>query len=232
MRTALVTGANRGLGLATAQALAALHHRVVLGVRDVDAGADALASLAPAPAGSEHRVLALDVGYPDSIEAALIEVEREGIAIDVLINNAGVLEEGTVLNARLEHFDDSWAVNVRGPWLLIRALMPDMNARGFGRIVNVSSGGGSFGEGSMMAGHASYAVTKAALNALTVVSAESAQGDVKVNAVCPGWVRTRMGGEHAKRSVEEGRAGIVHLATLDAAGPSGGFFRDGEAIPW
>lgn len=232
MRTALVTGANRGLGLAAAQALAALQHRVVLGVRDVDAGAEALASLTPAPAGSAHHVLALDVGYPDSIEAALIELERERIAIDVLINNAGVLEDGTVLDARIETFDDSWAVNVRGPWLLIRALMPAMNARGFGRIVNVSSGGGSFGEGSMMAGHASYAVTKAALNALTVVSAEGAQGDVKVNAACPGWVRTRMGGEHAHRSVEEGSAGIVHLATLDAGGPSGGFFRDGKAIPW
>ena len=84
----------------------------------------------------------------------------------------------------------------------------------------------------MMTGHAAYAVTKAALNAVTVLIASVVHGDVKVNAVCPGWVKTRMGGEAAPRSVEEGAAGIVHLATLGADGPSGGFFRDGDPVPW
>jgi NAD(P)-dependent dehydrogenase (short-subunit alcohol dehydrogenase family) len=84
----------------------------------------------------------------------------------------------------------------------------------------------------MMTGHATYAVTKAALNALTVCTAALVEGDVKINAACPGWVRTRMGGDAAPRSVDEGAGGIVWLATLPADGPHGGFFRDGEAVPW
>ena len=232
MRTALITGANRGLGLGAARALASRDHRVVLGVRDRQAGEAAIATLATPSNGSAHRVLMIDVGDPDSVHAALAQLASDGVTSDVLVNNAGVLDEGTSFTAEAAHFDHAWAVNVRGPWLLLRTLVPAMIERGFGRVVNVSSGGGSFGEGSMMAGHAAYAVTKAALNALTVVSAELVRGDVKINAACPGWVRTRMGGENAPRSLEEGISGIVHLATLDAGGPNGGFFRDGSAIPW
>jgi NAD(P)-dependent dehydrogenase (short-subunit alcohol dehydrogenase family) len=105
-----------------------------------------------------------------------------------------------------------------------------MIARGYGRIVNLSSGYGSFAEG--LEGPAAYSLSKAALNALTVRLAREARGDVKVNAACPGWVRTRMGGDTAPRAVEEGANTIVWLATLPADGPSGGFFRDRRAISW
>lgn len=227
MRTALVTGANRGLGLETARRLAELDHRVILGVRDREGGEVARAQLP----GGPHRVLALDVADPVSIARAIAELQGDGTAVDVLVNNAGFLVEGSPLSVPEATIDLSWDVNVRGPWLLIRAFLPGMLERGFGRVVNVSSGGGSFGEG-MMLGHAPYSVTKAALNALTVMTAHVAGGDVKVNTCCPGWVRTRMGGADAELSVEEGARGIVWLATLPADGPNGGFFRDGETVPW
>lgn len=230
MRTALVTGANRGIGQQIARELAHRGHRVVLAVRDREAGEKARAELSTEHE-QDHRVVEVDTGDPASIRAAADELRDAGVEVDVLVNNAAVLAEGTPLKVDEEDIDLSWRVNVRGPWLLIRAFLPGMLERGWGRIVNVSSGGGSFGEG-MMLGHTAYAVTKAALNALTVGVAAEVEGDVKVNAVCPGWVRTRMGGEGAARSVEEGAAGIVRLATLDADGPNGGFFRDGEEIPW
>lgn len=228
MPTALVTGANRGLGLETCRQLARRGHRCVLGVRDPAAGETALRELQ----GGEHLVLPIDVADPASIDTAVATLRERDLDIDVLVNNAGLLVEGTALEVDLEGIDASWATNTRGPWRLIQLLLPPMLERGHGRVVNVGSGGGSFGEGSMMAGHAAYAVTKAALHALTVVTAAQVHGDVKVNACCPGWVRTRMGGEQAELPVEEGARGIVWLATLDAEGPNGGFFRHGTAIPW
>jgi NAD(P)-dependent dehydrogenase (short-subunit alcohol dehydrogenase family) len=230
MRTALVTGANRGIGLETAKRLAADGHRIVLGVRDVALGEEARSQLPGA--SPRHVVLQVDVADPESIRSAMRQLESDGIEIDILVNNAGFLEEGDALKAPIESMDAHWRINIRGPWLLIQECLPGMQARGFGRIVNVSSGGGSFGEGSMMIGHAAYAVTKAALNALTVTTAGIVEGDVKVNAACPGWVRTRMGGDEAPRTVEEGADGIVWLATLDANGPHGGFYRDREPVPW
>ena len=227
-RTALVTGANRGLGAQTAKDLARRGLRVLLGVRDVDAGQSIRSRL---DAG-DHRVIALDVADRLSIRRALRELADDGIDVDVLVNNAGVLLEGDALAATHDQMESSWRVNVQGAWELMQGVLGGMIARGYGRVVNVSSGGGSFGEGTMMAGHATYAVSKAALNALTVVTASVVSGDVKINAVCPGWVRTRMGGDGAPRSVEEGAAGIVRLATLEADGPHGGFFRDDESIPW
>lgn len=225
-KTALVTGANRGIGARTAQLLSERGLRMILAVRDPAAGEEILASLH----GDGHELLALDVADPASIGQAIDALSTT--SVDVLVNNAGVLRAGDALDADPEDMDLSWRVNVRGPWMLVEGLVPGMVERGYGRVVNVSSGGGSFGEGSMMTGHAPYAVTKAALNALTVCTAALVEGDVKINAACPGWVRTRMGGDAAPRSVDEGAGGIVWLATLPADGPHGGFFRDGEAVPW
>ena len=112
----------------------------------------------------------------------------------------------------------------------MRALVPKMNAAGYGRVVNVSSGMG--GVADMGGGYTAYRASKAALNAITRVFAHEARGDVKVNAVCPGWVRTDMGGPNANRAIDEGIAGIVWAATLPADGPHNGFFRDGVAVDW
>ncbi len=125
---------------------------------------------------------------------------------------------------------DAMAVNFVGALWTARAWMPGMNRRGYGRVVDVTSGYGSFSEG--LGGPAAYAVSKAALNALTVRLSQEARGDVKVNAACPGWVRTRMGGSGAPKSVEEGADTIVWLATLPPDGPSGGLFRNRQPVPW
>ncbi|MEO1000763.1 MAG: SDR family NAD(P)-dependent oxidoreductase [Pseudomonadota bacterium] len=122
------------------------------------------------------------------------------------------------------------AVNTVAPAALIGALGPGMAARGWGRIVNVSSGWGSFDEG--LGGPAAYAISKAALNAVTVRGARALGPAVKVNAACPGWVRTRMGGAGADRAPEEGAETPLWLATLPDDGPTGGFFRDRSPIAW
>ena len=150
--------------------------------------------------------------------------------MDVLVNNAGLYPRGELLTLPMRAIEEALAVNFLGTLRTARAWMPAMIRRGYGRVVNVSSGYGSFAEG--LEGPAAYAVSKAALNALTVRLASEARGDVKVNAACPGWVRTRMGGPGATSSVEEGAGTIVWLATLPADGPSGGFFRDRRRTPW
>jgi NAD(P)-dependent dehydrogenase (short-subunit alcohol dehydrogenase family) len=227
-RTALVTGANRGIGEAIARELAAAGLRVVLGVRSPADGEAVAASITAN--GGQARVIGLDVAVSASIEHAVAELQREGIAIDVLVNNAGVYRKGACLGVPLEAVRESLEVHLLGPLALCQALVPGMMQRGYGRVVNVSSGYGSFSEG--LQGDAAYSISKAALNALTLKLAGEVRGDVKVNAACPGWVRTRMGGQNADRSVEEGADTIVWLATLPAGGPSGGIFRDRKPIAW
>ena len=218
MKRALVTGANRGIGLAIAEGLVDRGHQVLLGARDRSAGEAAARRIGGA-------ALQLDVADPASIRRA---VEEAG-PVDVLVNNAGVLGSGGVLNDP-EDFAESMAVMVHGPYLLMHYLTPGMEARGYGRVVNVSSGWGAFSDG--VEGPGGYGVAKAALNALTVSAARSLPDSVKVNAMCPGWVRTRMGGAGANRSVEEGADTALWLATLGADGPTGAFFRDRKPIDW
>lgn len=140
---------------------------------------------------------------------------------DILINNAGVLFNELMLDSP-EHFAESMAVMVAGPYMLVNACAPAMKAAGYGRIVNVSSGWGSFAEG--LGGPSAYGVAKAALNALTLALSRELPAPVKINATCPGWVRTRMGGG-ATLSPEEGADTAIWLATLPDDGPTGGFFR-------
>ena len=218
MRRALVTGANRGIGAAIAQGLAAQGLEVIVGSRDLAAG-QTIANQIGAQA------IALDVSDPASIAQAVADAGP----IDVLVNNAGILGQGSVLDDPVE-FSASMDVMVRGPYLLMHHLVPHMRAQNYGRIVNLSSGWGSFAEG--LQGPASYGVAKAALNALTVASAATLPSTIKVNAMCPGWVRTRMGGSGATRSPEQGADTAIWLATLDQNGPTGGFFRDRAPIAW
>lgn len=222
----LITGGNRGIGLETARVLAGQGHEILLGSRDRGRGEEAAAELADA--GGDVRVIQVDVADAESIDRCIAEVADPGV--DVLINNAGIYPSGSVLDGDPEDYRRCMDVHLHGPLRLIQGLVPGMVDRGGGRVVNVSSGSGSFGEG--LEGPAPYCISKAALNALTVKLAEELPDTVKVNTLCPGWVRTRMGGSNANRSVEEGARGVVWAATLPDDGPTGGFFRDGEPIPW
>jgi NAD(P)-dependent dehydrogenase (short-subunit alcohol dehydrogenase family) len=227
-RTALVTGANRGIGFEVCRQLGRLGLRVVLTARDREAGRGAAESLRAE--GLDVRFELLDVCRERSVAACAARLRRDGVRVDVLVNNAGVYPGGGVIGADAAAFRVALDSNLLGAVWACRAFVPAMLEAGYGRVVNVSSGDGSFGEG--LAGPAAYCLSKAALDALTVKLAAEVKGDVKVNAVCPGWVRTRMGGAQARRSVEKGAETIVWLATLPARGPNGGFFRDHRRIPW
>ena len=230
-RTTLVTGGNRGIGLAICEGLADRGLHVVMGSRDEERGEDAAAPIRSQ--GGTVRVEPIDVAEPESIQACADRLAADDIAVDVLVNNAGIYPENDALDATIDQLDRAWTVNTRGPWLLGQAFVPGMIERGYGRVVNVSSGSGSFGEG-LDPGHAPYAASKSALNALTMTLDTTLPdtADVKVNSMCPGWVHTRMGGEAAPRTPEEGADTALWLATLPPGGPSGGFFRDRERIPW
>jgi NAD(P)-dependent dehydrogenase (short-subunit alcohol dehydrogenase family) len=227
-RTILATGANRGIGLAIARQLADLGNSVFIGARDLRAGEEAAQSLRRS--GLNIEAVHIDLTDAATIDAANEKFDKSGRHIDVLVNNAGVLHERPILELTDAEIGESLAVHLTGPLRLIRLLAPKMIARRYGRIVNLSSGWGSFAEG--MGGPGMYGVTKAALNALTIRLGKELPSTVKVNAVCPGWVRTRMGGQGATRSSDEGADTAVWLATLPDDGPTGGFFRDREPIEW
>lgn len=233
-KTALITGANRGLGLATAEALARRGYRVILTARSQQAADEAAASLTAE--GLDAHGVELDVASDASVEAGLAAALEIAGSIDALINNAGTIFERDdnspqAIDAAM--MATAFNTNTLGAHRTMQALVPRMIAAGYGRVVNVSSGLGALTD--MGGGYTAYRASKAALNAITRVYAHEAgqaDGDVKVNAVCPGWVRTDMGGPNAHRSLEQGIAGIVWAATLPADGPNNGFFRDGEAIDW
>jgi len=228
MRTALVTGGNRGIGFEVARTLAQQGLRVVIGARSEPEGSAAATAINPDPV--RVRALALDLQSGESIQAAVATLRQWEWGPDVLINNAGIYRDGGLLGTAEADLRTSFEVHFFGPVLLCQAFVPDMLLRGYGRIVNLSSGYGSFADG--LHGSGAYATSKAALNALTVKVAQEVRGDVKINSVCPGWVRTRMGGDHADRSPAEGADTVVWLATLPDSGPCGGFFRDRKRIAW
>jgi NAD(P)-dependent dehydrogenase (short-subunit alcohol dehydrogenase family) len=188
--------------------------------------------------GEGHSVLyfQLDVTKPSHIFKLQEYVIRELGRLDVLVNNAGIyLDEGSgILEVPQGIFERTMSVNFYGPLHLTRAFLPLMKRQNYGRIVNVSSSAGSLkvmGVGDYSA--PAYMVSKAALNALTRLTAAGAKGyNIKINSMCPGWVRTDMGGPDAPRSPAKGAETIIWLATLPASGPSGGFFRDKKRIPW
>ncbi len=224
-RTALVTGGNRGIGKAVVAGLAEKDYTVLLGSRNLAAGIEAASDIE----GDVHAV-ALNVADRLNLKREVKSILQQHPQIDVLVNNAAILQEGSVLEVPENEFDASMRVNVAGPFDLIRLLVPGMISRGYGRIVNVSSQWGSFADG--LTGPAAYSISKAAINALTVTLARSLPANVKVNSAGPGWVKTRMGGSSAPRTVEQGASGIIWLATLPDDGPNGGFFQDGKPVDW
>lgn len=226
--TALITGGNRGIGLAVGRELARRGLAIVLTARDPGEGEAAARELAKE--GGRVRFERLDVGRPNDAADCSERLMAQGTRVDVLVNNAGVLTGSTVLGSSEEELRQAFEVHFWGALRTCRAFAPAMVRAGYGRIVNVSSGWGSIGEG--MEGPAPYSLSKAALNALTVKLAQELAPAVKVNAACPGWVRTRMGGAGAELSPEQGAEGIVWLATLPEDGPTGGFFRRRQPVPW
>jgi NAD(P)-dependent dehydrogenase (short-subunit alcohol dehydrogenase family) len=224
---ALVTGANRGIGLEVVRQLAARGHIVILGSRDAARGEEAAAALP-----GEVLARRLDVTDPAQVAAVAREVDADLGHLDVLVNNAAILYDTwqRAATADLDTVRSALDTNLLGAWRAVEALLPALRRSPHPRIVNVSSEAGSLQ--GMRGGTPAYRVSKAALNALTrVLAAELRADGILVNAVCPGWVATDMGGGGG-RPVEEGAAGVVWAATLPDDGPTGGFFRDGRPLPW
>jgi NAD(P)-dependent dehydrogenase (short-subunit alcohol dehydrogenase family) len=234
-KTALVTGANRGIGFAIARQLAELGITVLAGVRNGASAASATAGFGKI--GVDVQPVILDVANVAALPSALKDIEQRHAPIDILVNNAAILIDGpggfdaSLFDMTDETFRLTWETNVLAPAAIMRTLLPGMIAREYGRVVNVSSLAGQLA--GMGSGFPAYRISKTALNALTrIAAAEAGRGDVKINACSPGWVRTGMGGPEASRLPDKGAETPVWLATLPSDGPTGGFFEDKKAVPW
>mgnify|MGYP000432238135 FL=1 len=233
---AVVTGANRGLGLETCRQLARRGSSVVLTCRSQARGEAAAAQLRDEDL--DVRFQRLDVTEAAAVDALSAFLQAEFGRLDILVNNAGVFSDpydpadpapASIFNADLDTIRRALETNTFGALRVAQALIPLMNGRG--NVVNVSSGMGQLSD--MNGCCPGYRLSKTALNAVTRILADELKHTaIRVNSVCPGWVKTDMGGAGAERSVQEGAAGIVWAACLPDDGPSGGFFRDGKPIPW
>ena len=244
-KIALITGANKGLGLACVQLLSKKGYTTILTARNAKKGATSLKQLKKE--GYKNIFFEeLDVTKEKNIEKAVQNILKAHKRIDILINNAGIfLDEGdgikdmpyTIENIPLNTIKKTMETNLYGPILLTQRILPLMKKQNFGRIVNVSSGMGQMTTEANPrysgGGFPSYRISKTALNAFTRnLSFEVKKQNILVNSVCPGWCRTDMGGKEATRSPEEGAEGIIWVATLPNNGPSGKLFRDKKEIPW
>jgi NAD(P)-dependent dehydrogenase (short-subunit alcohol dehydrogenase family) len=240
-RIALVTGANKGIGFEVARQLARKGFHIFLGARNEKAGEAAAGKLRTEGVKENHgqghsgvavTFLKIDVSRPDSIRSAAEEFSRSTDRLDVLVNNAGILldDDKGVLTTTPEIFETTLRTNTLGALLVSQAFVPVLKKSDAPRIVNVSSGGGQLADGADGWAPA-YCISKTALNGVTVQLA-AALPKFAVNSVCPGWVRTDMGGENATRSVAEGASGIVWLAADAPQKETSKFWRDRKVIPW
>lgn len=227
-RVAVVTGANRGIGFEICRQLAARGIRVVVAARDEDKALQAAAEL-----DGDGIPFRLDVTDPEGPGRLAAFLESRLGRADVLVNNAAVFLDRSWggLDVPMEVIRETLEVNLLGAWALSQAVIPLMRRRGYGRIVNLSSGLGAMSE--MSGGYPAYRVSKLALNGMTRILADELRGtNILINTMCPGWVQTAMGGARAPRPVQEGADTAVWLATLPDGGPTGQFFRDRRQIPW
>jgi NAD(P)-dependent dehydrogenase (short-subunit alcohol dehydrogenase family) len=238
-RIALVTGANKGIGFEVARQLAREGFRVFLGARDEKAGEAAAekpraeGALTPKDKTDDKiEFLKIDITNIDSIRRAAEEFGKQGDRLDVLVNNAGILfdDDKDVLTITPEIFETTLRTNTLGALSVSQAFVPFLKKSDAPRIVNVSSGGGQL-DGGADGWAPVYCISKTALNGVTSQLA-AALPKFAVNSVCPGWVRTDMGGSNATRSVAEGASGIVWLGADAPQNQSGKFWRDRKVIPW
>lgn len=239
MPSALITGANRGLGLECARQLAAAGHRVFLAARGLDTAEDAAATLP-----DNVIPILLDVTRPETIADAFTRIADTVETLEILINNAGIYPSSDANPVTVQGTDmvKTLLTNVAGPHAVTQTFIPLLAAaRPNACIINVSSGLGSFEYAAPPAGEFAsyigtcYATSKAALNMLTLGWAKHlnlVRSPIRINAVSPGWCRTDMGGPSATRSVEEGAATLLKYAFLPPDGPTGGFFGPDGTIPW
>lgn len=238
-RVALVTGGNRGIGFEIGRLLASKGITVLIGARDQERGLTAQDNLLSQ--GLEAQFVLLDVTNALSIQAAVGRIKDDFRRLDILVNNAGILVDSHtgIGELSIAILQNTLETNAFGPLLLSQSCIPLMKANNYGRIVNISSTLGSLTD---MAGRDShdakvhspaYRLSKTMLNGITVMLAAEMRGtNILINSACPGWVRTDLGGSQAPLSPEQGADTPVWLATLPDGGPTGGFFRDRQPIPW
>jgi NAD(P)-dependent dehydrogenase (short-subunit alcohol dehydrogenase family) len=230
-QVALVTGGNRGIGFELVKQLALKGFKVILASRNPETGHEAAQKLKES--NLDVSFVVLDVDNQESIRQAVLTVNERYGRLDVLINNAGVYLDK---NQKLLAMDPSilektMATNFFGVYHVIRSFIPLMEKKGYGRIINVSSEYGAINEMSYP-GVGAYKLSKFALNGLTRLVAAEINGDIKINAVDPGWVSSNMGGPSAPITPKQTAESIVSLAMIGPAGPNGAFFRDGKRIDW
>jgi len=224
MSRIVVTGGNRGIGKEIVKELVEAGHEVMLTARNEKKGSAIAKDIGAI-------FYELDVSSESSIHAFTEKLKENVESIDVLINNAGIFIDGSqdVMNADLEIVQETINTNVYGPWKLIQALYPLLKKSGDPRIVNISSGMGAIK--GMTGDHPAYRMSKTALNVLTLMVHDRVGDEIIVNSMCPGWVRTDMGGSGAHRSVQKGAETAIWLATHPET-PNGKFLRDKEVIEW
>ncbi|GAB6255815.1 MULTISPECIES: SDR family oxidoreductase [Peribacillus] len=231
IKVALVTGGNRGIGYELVKQLALNSFKVILASRDPEKGHESTQRLKDS--NLDVSFLVMDVNNQESIHQAAITVNDQYGRLDVLINNAGVYldESENLVTMDTSTLEKTMATNFFGVYHVIRSFIPLMEKQGYGRIINVSSEYGAMSEMSYP-GVGAYKISKFALNGLTRLVAAEIKGDIKINAVDPGWVSTDMGGSSAPRTPKQAAESILWLATIGPEGPNGGFFRDGKRINW
>jgi NAD(P)-dependent dehydrogenase (short-subunit alcohol dehydrogenase family) len=230
-KTVLVTGANKGIGFEVCRELGQKGFRVMMGCRDEEKGKKACAILTGE--GHKTELVLIDTSSESSIASAAQAVQKKTGHLDALVNNAGIFLESNSegLQFSREIILRTFETNTLGPLLAARAFLPLLEQAEGSHIVNVSSGMGQLSD--MREGSIGYRISKTALNAVTcILAAELSDRHIYVNSVCPGWVRTDMGGAEAQRTPAQGADTIVWLASGEAGAVTAGFYRDRQMIPW